>query len=165
MKPIYVDRPVPGDPDGRSSRRARSVRVNLSESPLCWLHAHRKLTDRQFAAGELLRRDFERAGLAARTTMAWDTVPKSRTRRGPPDPAAATHAQLDAHRRFHAAIDKAGPGLADIAWRIACAGESPPAAERAMGWPARSGRLVLSLALDRVADYYRLHEENRRGLA
>ena len=29
-------------------------------------------------------------------------------------------------------------------------------AEQALGWPARSGRLVLALALDRLADHYRL---------
>ena len=31
-----------------------------------------------------------------------------------------------------------------------------PAAEKALGWPARAGRLVLTLALDRLADHYRL---------
>jgi hypothetical protein len=29
-------------------------------------------------------------------------------------------------------------------------------AETALGWPARAGRLVLGIALDRVADYYRI---------
>ena len=28
--------------------------------------------------------------------------------------------------------------------------------KRALGWPARAGKLVLTLALDRVADFYRL---------
>jgi hypothetical protein len=31
-----------------------------------------------------------------------------------------------------------------------------PAAEKALAWPARAGRLVLTLALDRLADHYRL---------
>jgi Domain of unknown function (DUF6456) len=39
---------------------------------------------------------------------------------------------------------------------VVCAGEAIPAAEQALGWPSRAGRLVLTLALDRVADYYRL---------
>jgi hypothetical protein len=34
-----------------------------------------------------------------------------------------------------------------------------PDAERALGWPARSGRLVLGMALDRVADYYCMRGE------
>jgi hypothetical protein len=29
-------------------------------------------------------------------------------------------------------------------------------AETALGWPARSGKLVLAMALDRIADYYRI---------
>jgi hypothetical protein len=31
-----------------------------------------------------------------------------------------------------------------------------PAAEKALEWPARSGKLVLRLALERVADFYRI---------
>jgi hypothetical protein len=29
-------------------------------------------------------------------------------------------------------------------------------AETALGWPARAGKLVLGLALDRVAEFYRI---------
>ena len=36
------------------------------------------------------------------------------------------------------------------------AGEGMRDAETALGWPARAGKLVLTLALDRVADHYRL---------
>ena len=49
-----------------------------------------------------------------------------------------------------------GPGLADVLWRVVCAGEGLPVAERALGWPARAGRVVLTLALDRLAAHYRL---------
>jgi len=65
-------------------------------------------------------------------------------------------AQIAAKRRFDAAIAAAGPGLSDVLWRVVCAGEGLPDAERALGWPARAGKLVLCLALDRVADHYRL---------
>jgi hypothetical protein len=67
-----------------------------------------------------------------------------------------TAAQIDAKRRFNAAVAAAGPGLADILWRIVCAGEGMRDAETALGWPARAGKLVLTFALDRVADYYRV---------
>jgi Domain of unknown function (DUF6456) len=46
--------------------------------------------------------------------------------------------------------------LADILWREVCADEGMRDAETALGWPARAGKLVLTLALDRVADYYRI---------
>lgn len=69
------------------------------------------------------------------------------------DPRAA---QIDAKRRFDAAVDHAGPGLADILWRVVCAGEGMRDAETALGWPARAGKVVLTLALDRVANHYRI---------
>lgn len=138
----------------RSPERRRVVTVNLAESPLAWLHARGHLSERQFRAGERLRADFERAGLSPSITMRWDGSPPSRSARGPSGHGAASLAQIDAHRRFDAAVTAAGPGLADICWRVICAGEPMQGAERALGWPARSGRVVLTLALDRLADHY-----------
>ncbi|MBW8783513.1 MAG: hypothetical protein JF593_02550 [Novosphingobium sp.] len=134
-------------------RGGRSVTVNLAESPLTWLHARGHLTDAQFAAGERLRADWERAQLAPSVTMRWDAVRIS----GTADAGlTAGERQLAAKARFDAAVAAAGAGLADVLWRVVCAGESLPNAERALAWPARSGKLVLSLALDRVAGFYRI---------
>ena len=58
---------------------------------------------------------------------------------------------------FDGALREAGRGLEDILWRVVCAGETLPVAEKALAWPARSGKLVLKLALDRVADFYRIN--------
>ena len=135
---------------------ARSVTVNIAESPLGWLFARGHLSQRQFDAGERLRFDYERGQLSQRVTMAWDAAPVSRGRGGSamaPDPSGS---QLDAKARFLSAIERAGPGLSDILWRIVCAGEGMRDAETALGWPARAGKLVLTLALDRVADHYRM---------
>lgn len=88
--------------------------------------------------------------------MAWDAAPVSRSRGGPSDQPDLSGAQLDARRHFEAAVAEAGPGLADILWRVVCAGEGMRQAETALGWPARAGKLVLGIALDRVADYYRI---------
>jgi hypothetical protein len=137
-----------------ASRAIRSVTINLTESPLGWLYARGHVSDRQFAAGERLRCDWERAKLAPRVTMAWDAAPVARGRSGAGLGPDLNGAQIDAKRRFEDAISMAGPGLADILWRIVCAGEGMRDAETALGWPARAGKLVLTLALDRVADYY-----------
>ena len=137
-------------------RPARSVTVNLAESPLGWLHSRGLVTQTQFDAGERLRADWERAQLAPRVTMAWDSAPVRRRRGGSLDGPDVGDAQIDAKRRFHEAIDAAGPGLADILWRVVCAGEGMREAETALGWPARAGKLVLTLALDRLAAYYRI---------
>jgi Domain of unknown function (DUF6456) len=134
----------------------RSVTINLAESPLGWLFSRNLVSRRQFDAGERLRADWERAQLAPRVTMTWNAAPVARGRCGSAAAPDLNGAQLDAKRRFDAAVAAAGPGLADILWRIVCAGEGMREAETALGWPARAGKLVLTLALDRVADFYRL---------
>jgi hypothetical protein len=142
--------------DGLRVSAARSVTVNLAESPLGWLFSRGLLTSRQFHAGERLRSDWERAQLAPRVTMGWDSAPMSGSRGGSAPAPDLAGAQMDAKRRFEAAVASAGPGLADILWRVVCAGEGMRDAESALGWPARAGKLVLTFALDRVADYYRV---------
>ena len=137
-------------------RSRRSVTVNLAESPLGWLYARGHVARRQFDAGERLRADWERGQLASRLTMAWDSAPVSRGRGGHGPAPDLSAVQIDARRRFEAAIAAAGAGLSDILWRIVCAGEGMRDAETALGWPARAGKVVLTIALDRVADFYRL---------
>ena len=138
------------------SRRRRSVTVNLAESPLSWLRARGHVSARQYEAGERVRADYEMAALGPRVTMRWDAAPSARGRRGPPEGLDPTLAQISAKRRFEGAVAAAGPGLSDILWRVVCAGDGLVAAEKALGWPSRAGKLVLGLALDRVADHYGL---------
>ncbi|CAN5458864.1 hypothetical protein BH10PSE12_BH10PSE12_14920 [soil metagenome] len=134
----------------------RRVLVNLGESPLSWLHARGLLDARQYRAGDALRCDWERAGLGPRVTMTWDAAPLARIARGAPGAPDPTIAQMSARERFDGAMRMAGPGLADILWRVACAGEGLAAAEKTLGWSTRAGKLVLTLALDRVAGFYRI---------
>ena len=95
----------------------------------------------------------EGAGLPPSVTMRWEPV---RIAGGPGSGLSPTDRHLAAKARFDGAMAAAGKGLADVLWRVVCACESVPHAERALEWPARSGKLVLRLALDRVADFYRL---------
>lgn len=155
MKPHLVERELTEEGPRRragAARPRRSVTVNLAESPLSWLHARGHLDDRLFAAGERLRADYERAQLAPPVTMRWDVV-RVKGGGGRLNP---TERQLAARERFHGALAGAGNGLADILWRVVCAGDGLPAAEKALVWPARSGKLVLRFALERVADFYRI---------
>ena len=133
-----------------------TVTVNLAESPLGWLMRRGMVSARQFEASERLRADFERAQLAPSVTMRWDGAPAATTARGAPAAMDASSAQIAAKRRFEAAVAAVGAGLADILWRVVCAGEGMETAERALGWPARAGKVVLGLALDRLADHYQL---------
>jgi hypothetical protein len=136
----------------RRHGRGRSVTVNLAESPLGWLRARGLIDPRQFEAGERVRGDYERAALAPVVTMRWS----ARVDGGGGDALDPTLAQIAAKRRFDAALAAVGRGLGDVVWRVVCAGEGLPEAEKALGWPQRSGRLVLTLALDRLADHYGL---------
>lgn len=156
---LLVDRAIDCDIGAgpkRAGAPARSVTVNMAESPLGWLLARKLITRRQYDAGERLRCDWERAQLAPRVTMTWDGAPVAQGRGGDAGRPDLTGTQVDAKRRFDGAVAAAGAGLSDILWRIVCGGEGMRDAETALGWPARSGRLVLALALDRIADHYRM---------
>jgi Domain of unknown function (DUF6456) len=157
MQTLYVDRSLCNDRVVDANKRFRSVRVNLAESPLSRLHARGHLSERLFLAGETLRIDFARAGLASRTTMDWDASPIGKGQQGANMPDIETLERIDAKRRFDAAVAHAGSGLTDILWRVVCAGETLPLIEEQLGWPRRCARVVLTLALDRVADYYRIN--------
>ena len=141
---------------GQGRRMARSVTVNTLESPLGWLFARGLVSRRQFDAGEQLRSDWERGGLSSRVTMQWDAAPVGRQRGGSSSAPDILAFQIDARRRFEGAVKSAGPGLSDILWRVVCSGEGMREAETALGWPARAGKVVLVLALDRIADFYRI---------
>ena len=56
-RPQYVEQVIE---DGEGI--ARRVMVHLGESPLLWLRARKLLSDRQFLAGEALRRDLGNGG-------------------------------------------------------------------------------------------------------
>jgi hypothetical protein len=147
-----VERSIDADGNilAEGTRRGRTVSVNLAESPLGWLRSRALIDARQFAAGERLRADYERASIAPSVTMRW----VQRVDGGGHDGLDPTSAQIAAKRRFDEALAAAGPGLADILWRVVCACEGLPAAEKALQWPARAGRLVLTLGLDRLAAHY-----------
>ncbi|HVF83087.1 MAG TPA: DUF6456 domain-containing protein [Sphingomicrobium sp.] len=148
---------VPGtDEAPRNKRAVRTVSVNIVESPLGWLRSRGHLTQRQFDAGEQLRSDWEAAQLSPCVTMRWDPSPIGSGRGGALQRLEPAERQIRAKQRFEAAIAAAGSGLSDILWRVVCAGEGMREAETALGWPVRAGKLVLTLALDRVADHYRL---------
>jgi len=147
---LLDERSIDGDDKLRPSR---TVTFNAAESPLGWLLARGLVSQRQYDAGERLLADWERAQMAPRVTMSWDAAPIARGRRGSAPQPDLGGAQIDAKRRFDNAIAAAGPDLADILWRVVCSGEGMRDAETALGWPARAGKLVLTLALDRRADF------------
>jgi cystathionine beta-lyase/cystathionine gamma-synthase len=57
--------------------------------------------------------------------------------------------------RLLRALRELGPGLADAAFRCCCLLEGLETVEKRMGWSARSGKVVLRLALWRLQTHYR----------
>ncbi|MEM6439491.1 MAG: DUF6456 domain-containing protein [Pseudomonadota bacterium] len=138
---------------------ARKVRVNAGETPLGWL-AKRKdsdgrpfLTGPEVAAGERLREEFELAQMGPRVAQDWRAflTPKGPRGGGGKSPADGP---AEARRRVAQALDALGPGLEDAALRACCFLEGLEATERRMGWSARSGKVVLKIALGRLAQHY-----------
>lgn len=136
------------------------VAVNLNESPLARLHQRigkdgkAWLGDAEFAAGERLRADFERAGLQPRVSANWEASVASGGRGG--SAADIADFAVDARKRVNAAIAVLEPSLAGITLDVCCFLKGLEQAERERGWPPRSGKLMLRTALSMLARHYGL---------
>ena len=139
---------------------------NEAESPLTWLRARRGkdgkplISEAQYLAGERLRRDFERAMLARRTTLNWELAGAGSRTAGAA--AELSDGAIAARQRYHAALDAVGPELAAMLGQVCCLSAGLEQAERVLELPARSGRVVLGLALTALARHYGLAEAVRR---
>ena len=142
-----------------------AVTVDEAESPLAWL-ARRKGRDgraliepMQFVAGERLRADFTRAQLMPRITSNWNAAVSDGRRVA--SPMTYTEAVIGARQRVRHALDAVGPEFAGLLIDVCCFLKGLPMVETERGWPARSGKVVLQLGLDRLARHYGLNAEVR----
>jgi hypothetical protein len=142
----------------------RPVLVNDAESPLGWLKSRKDrngrplISDQQFEAGERLRADYWFARLSPRVTANWSAhAPSGRSRRGAPSGAADLRDEvIAAKERVMRAIEAVGPELAGVLVDICCELKGLEDAEKSHGWPQRAGKVVLALALNRLARHYGL---------
>lgn len=152
---IYEDRTL-DDPEGPGMRR---MRVNIAESPLLVLARRRDANGQPFldsgmvAAGERLREDFELAQMGARVTQNWDGFLTAGIDTG--FNAGWGGGSESARRRVAEALRDLGPGMGDLVLRVCCFLEGIEMTERRLGWAARSGKVVLRLALMRLERFYR----------
>ncbi len=115
----------------------------------------KSFSHRALLASEKYCTDCERAQAGPRVTADWSSA-SSRTKRGATGQGGFTESQRSAHRRAEAAEKALGPGLSDVARAFCIDGRSLSAIERSFGWPRSSARVVLGLALERLADHYGL---------
>jgi Domain of unknown function (DUF6456) len=160
------------EPSAVNSAASKPV-VNADESPLSWL-ARRKdkegrplISKPEFDAGERLRADFYFSQMAPRVTGNWTGVSIDKTtRRGAPGFGVdMADGILAARERVRLALRAAGPELSGILIDVCCYLKGLETLEKASGWPQRSGKIVLQIALARLARHYGLvrDDEGRAG--
>ncbi|SHF80876.1 hypothetical protein SAMN05444149_105502 [Pseudosulfitobacter pseudonitzschiae] len=144
--------------DDSSGGASRRMRYGLSESPLTALARRRDKDGTQFLgndlvrAGERLREDFELANMGPNVTQNWERFLTAGVRgSGASDGGTGPEA---ARRRVSAALAELGPGLSDVVLRCCCYLEGLETAEKRLGWSARSGKIVLRIALMRLKRHY-----------
>ncbi|MCY4504562.1 MAG: DUF6456 domain-containing protein [Hyphomicrobiales bacterium] len=141
------------------------ARRNLAQTPLDWLKARQartrkagwSLTEDEFAAGERLARDYDASGMRTRMTMDWErpVVQAGRHNAGVPD------CMLDARTRLRAALNFVGPSLQSILLAVCCDLCGLEEIESRFGWPRRSAKLVLKIALAQLVLFYKTGRRER----
>ncbi|SIN92472.1 DUF6456 domain-containing protein [Vannielia litorea] len=137
----------------------RKIRYNRAESPVTALARRREKDGKPFlsadlvAAAERLREDFEMAQMGPRVAQNWDNFLTGGTR-GQFDTSGPANGPAASRARVAQALRDLGPGLGDMVLRCCCFLEGLEAAEKRMGWSARSGKIVLRIALQRLKQHY-----------
>lgn len=140
-----------------TARPGRS-RFHAAETPLALLARRRDRSGQKFlshelvAAGERLREDYEIADLALRRDANWDRVLTEAEAAPPVGPDR--RGTCAARARVIGALRDLGPGLGDVVLRCCCHLEGLESAEKQLGWSARSGKVVLRIALQRLRRHY-----------
>ncbi|QRM32045.1 ATPase [Microvirga sp. VF16] len=146
---------------------ATRVRVDADESPLDWLRRRKgrdgepMIDKASYQAGERLRTDIMLAGLMPGVTARWDGMPKSG---GPVSPGEATDRMVAARQRLRNAFDAIGGDFSDLLLDLCGFLKGLEQIERERQWPPRSAKIVVRLALARLAEHYGI-EASARGPA
>ena len=145
---------------GEDGEEPRRLRYNMAESPVAVLGRRRDKDGQLFlspdlvVAAERLREDFELAQMGPRVAQNWDRFLTAGARGDFGGGHTPAHGPRAARERVAAALRDLGPGLGDMALRCCCYLEGLEAAEKRLGWSARSGKIVLRIALQRLRRHY-----------
>ncbi len=149
---------------GRSQEMARRFaqqgRFTTAESPLSILARRRGkdgkpfLGDAEVAAGERLREDFELAQMGTEARQDWARFLMAPSKMCYRSPDGGQDGAEAARQRVAEAVAYLGDHLCDVTLRCCCFLEGLETAERQLGWSARSGKVVLRIALARLSHHY-----------
>lgn len=149
---------------GTRTRPAPSANARASgpESPLAWLRRRKNaqgqplLPEPLFEAGMRLAADYAKAQMQARITASWSlTASCNRLGNRTCGHDVSEFAQA-ARDRLYRALGAVGPDMTSLVLDVCCHEIGLEAAEKARKWPARSGKVVLDLALTVLARHYGL---------
>lgn len=144
-----------------SADHARPGR-NLAESPIAWLFNRRDgdgnplISEAQFNAGERLRADFWFAQMSPNVTQSWNPAATAGAgrRSAPGTGVELADNVIAAGERVRRALSAVGPELSGVLIDVCCHLRGLEDAERRAGWPQRSGKIVLGMALAALARHY-----------
>jgi hypothetical protein len=145
---------------------APPVLFNEGESPIAWLARRRGRDGTAFLApplveaGERFRRDVTQAQILQRVTANWEASIAS-SRRDADGGVHVSEIGIDARRRLSRAVDAVGPDLAGLLMDVCGYLKGLETVESERAWPPRSGKVVLKIALQRLAGHYGLANEAR----
>lgn len=168
ISPIAVARPArAGRKQVKAEGRQRPGR-NPAESPIAWLFSRRDgdgqplISEAQFNAGERLRADFWFAQMSPRVTQSWSvTGTAGGGRRGAPGAGVEMADNIAAAgERVRRALAAVGPEHAGILIDVCCHLKGLEHVERNAGWPKRSAKIVLGIALAALARHYGLSQRD-----
>ncbi|MEW5963392.1 MAG: DUF6456 domain-containing protein [Pseudomonadota bacterium] len=164
--PAHLGRQARTAGPARAAPMADRPTVDLAESPLAWLRQRRgkngeaMISDSQFDAGERLRIDYTLAQLMPRVTTRWSHTAGA-VRAGPSGAGVELGDRaIAARERVQRALKAVGPELSGVLIDICCHLKGLEHAERSAGWPQRSGKVVLQMALTALARHYGLDKKN-----
>ena len=146
------------------TNRPQMLKVNEADTPLQWL---RKRKDRKgrplieeyhYQAGERLRMDYLCAKQTNITTSNWsEETMRNRADKNTIDGEGNVELWnkiIAAKDRFNQALEAVGPEMSKLIIDVCCLAKKLEEAEKSEGWPQRSGKVVLQIALTRLARHY-----------
>ncbi|MEO1747566.1 MAG: DUF6456 domain-containing protein [Pseudomonadota bacterium] len=143
-----------------SQHVAAEQMVRNDGSPLARLYFSKRkmpggwLSKEEYHAGERLRIDFEKSQVSQGLGINWDAFGMPRAASHSSDGACVGDFADAAHKRLSKALSNVGPEMADLLLDVCCFLKGLETVEAERGWPRRSAKLLLKVALATLDRYY-----------